>query len=211
MTEEWCKDQKLKIALHFHECLKQESLGHRQTILRAFSLSVAGLLAVIAGIISTENRIQTPLSTWLTAGLFAVVIIMVKFMICQRIKSNEAINQALEIERRISCYCHDRIIPEKTLLPEDWNTKHTGVTRADILQFCTLVGIVVFVAAIVYFKSKSFSEHTPVSGIVLFSIILFTVFVPNLFMRKDDFDWPPFLLITLVVELAVILILCANL
>jgi FtsH-binding integral membrane protein len=210
LADKWCKDQKVKLALHFHSALRQESYGHRQSILRGFSLSVAGLLAVLAGVLSKGVHLPNHLGSWMVVGLFTLVILIIAFMFGQRRKSNEALRKALDIERRLSCYEPYAIFPDCTLLPPKWNVPRSSVSRADILQFLTLVFLVIFISATVFFLRQPTSANTAFFATAWFTMLIFSILFPLLVVRNHSNAWPTFLLSILAVELAILLLFACR-
>ncbi len=126
-------DEKLRFA---YESLHRSALGSGQGIYNAFSLSMAGLLVLLGGVIASEN---ITLNLKITIGIAVplIGILICCFMRLQRNGVVKCVNKMREIEKKLNI---------DTVLPEDYSRPirtHRGFTKADWTQIIALAVLVI--------------------------------------------------------------------
>lgn len=141
------------LLLAVYEGQRSESLQHRQSLFNAFSLSLAGLLAMAAGVLAAP-KLDTGLR-WLVAGVVVIVCASMFMLIRkQRAESEKAMCIMRRIESYLRLFEKGSVIPNETVLPSDFATPPClpcGLTAGDWLQAGALVLVGVGILGLLYF------------------------------------------------------------
>lgn len=138
-----------KILLSVYEAQRQESLQHRQTIFSTFSLSMVGLMAVLAGVIAPGHMPST-LKWPVAIAIVVISISTIRFIRQQRQESEKAMRIMRSVEDRLGFYDPGRYLPGQPLLPAEYSRSHatrTGFSREDLFSAASilLLGIVIII------------------------------------------------------------------
>jgi len=90
-------EQQREILLFVHQSQHEESLQHRRSILNAFSLSVTGLMAIMAGAIAI-GHMSVNLKNGVVIAIVVVWVSVIAFIRQERQKSEEAMEILRSIE-----------------------------------------------------------------------------------------------------------------
>src|SRR5206468_5100631 len=120
---------------------RAESLQHRQSLFNAYSLSLAGLMAIAAGVLAVSDLDAG--MRWVVAILVVVVCVTMLLLIHKQRTESE---KAMRIMRRIEVYLRlcepGALIPGESVLPEDFvrpPVVRFGLTTGDWLQAGALI------------------------------------------------------------------------
>ncbi len=142
-----------EILLHFHQSQHEEALQHRQSILNSFSLSTAGLLALLGGAIAA-GYMSLALKCVVGGAAFIVYWLIGLFIGAQRRKTEEAMHIMRTIEKQLRAYDVGTYVPDEPLLPERFKNPQTIclglLSRGDILQVVTLLLLFAAIAVVLY-------------------------------------------------------------
>jgi hypothetical protein len=144
-------DERREILLFVHQSQHEESLEHRQSILSAFSLSMAGLLAIMAGAITT-NSLSVPAKVGIGVGVFIAFASVTLFIRQQRRKSESAREIQRNIERELSLYEENVYLDEQAVLPQKFETPQRdflGLTHVDLTLIAPLFLLSVCIIVVV--------------------------------------------------------------
>jgi len=119
-VDELHSEQK-EILRFVHQSQHEEALAHRQSISNAFSLSLTGLMVILGGVISVEQK-----PSWFRWGIPIAVIFICWVEICfmkqQRRETEKAMEILIQIERQLGLYEKDRYLPDKPVFLEEFST-----------------------------------------------------------------------------------------
>ncbi len=134
------------------QSLHEESLGHRNSIFNVFSLTLAGLMTVLAGILAL-GHMQTSLKWSIVVAITLVWVAAVSFMHQQRRKSDYAMRIMRRIETQLELDKVGAYIPGMRVFPEDFTDESGRSTdesrgsrifsRGDWYLVLTLTGLAV--------------------------------------------------------------------
>jgi FtsH-binding integral membrane protein len=112
---------KLDVLLAVYQSQRQEALQHRQNMFNAFSLTVAGFMVILAGVVSTSSL--SCVLRWVV-GLAVVVIclVVILFIRQQRRKTREGMSILLPIERELRLFERGEYLQDRSVLPSDFST-----------------------------------------------------------------------------------------
>jgi len=133
-------DEDLRFA---HNLLQKNALGHGTGIYNAFSLSMAGLLVLLGGVIASANRTSIP-ELPICIGVSIVGFLICRFMWLQRKASINCINKMGKIEKRLGI---------DVILPRDYRKPPItckGFTKADWTLVTALVVLVILIIFTLY-------------------------------------------------------------
>jgi hypothetical protein len=141
--------QPQEILLSVYEAQRQESLQHRQTIFNTFSLSMVGLMAILAGVIAPGHMPST-LKWPVAIAIVIISISTIRFIRQQRQESEKAMRIMRSVENHLGFYEPGRYWPDQSLLPKEYSKSHTtwtGLSRADLFSAASilLLGIVIII------------------------------------------------------------------
>jgi hypothetical protein len=129
-------EQKREILIFVHQSQRDESLEHRKSIHTAFSLTMAGLAAILAGVISA-GQIGSYQKVGVGIAIMSLCFITLLFMRQQRQEARAAMDILIPIEEELELYEKDIYLKDKSVLPDEFRKpKPTtiGLTRGDRLQ-----------------------------------------------------------------------------
>lgn len=134
-----------------HQAQRDESLGHRKSIFNAFSLSMAGLLVVLAGVVSADAMLP------ILKGVISFAVVVVGIMICsfiwqQRQESEKGMKIMRQIERQLGLYDVGRYISGQEVLPTELQgptNMKLGITKGDWFQVIPLVLLALSIIVVV--------------------------------------------------------------
>jgi hypothetical protein len=130
-----------EVLLSIHQSQHEESMGHRQSIFRAFSLSMAGLMAVLAGAVA-PGYMAPDLKWGVGVAVVVACVFIIRFIRQQRQESERAMQILRTIETRLGLYEKDKYVPEKSVLPEEFSKPQAirmGLSRGDRFLVVALV------------------------------------------------------------------------
>jgi hypothetical protein len=136
------ESQKQEMLRFVHQSLHETSLQHRQSIFNIFSLSIAGLMVVLGGVISI-NKMSYNLKCVIGVEVTIACFILLVFMWQQRSKSEKAmkIMRKIEIQLRL---CEGNVyLPNEPVFTEEFCKPKTwlGLTYGDWLQVLIIVSL----------------------------------------------------------------------
>ena len=111
--EELGKEQR-EVLLFIHQSQREESLGHRHSMLSAFSLSMTGLMAILAGAIAIGHI--SPGTKWGVALAIVVVVLSI---------FDHAIDRRATVPLRSGCVSAGRIRLTPVFQAPSFNTHTT--------------------------------------------------------------------------------------
>lgn len=143
------KQGDIDILLSVVQGQRQESIQHRQTILNLFSLSIAGLMVILGGVISA-NKLSCELIWIIGIGIGTICICIPLFICQQRKESDKGMEVMRTIEKHLKLYKENSFIPGKSILPGSFANEKRGLTTADYFQTFTIIflGLIIILAII---------------------------------------------------------------
>jgi len=153
-------DRKIDILLSVRQSQHEEAMGHTSAICSAFSLSVAGLLAMMAGVVAANSMPNTWFRLLLALAVAVAVCFIVCYMLDQRRKSDEARIIQSCIETELELCTEGRYLSGKSVLPPECcrkeltEQKKTGwsLTQADRYLVPPLISLGVLVILVILLK-----------------------------------------------------------
>ena len=133
-----------EILLFVHQHQYEAPLGHRQAILNAFSLTMTGMMAMMAGAIAI-GKMSITSKLGFSCAIIIVCTITALFIQRQRQQSEEAMKILRSIEGPLGLYEKNAYLPGDSVLPESYSRPQStrmGFTKIDQL----LVGSVVLLS-----------------------------------------------------------------
>lgn len=134
-------EQDQEVLLAVYEGQRAESLQHRQSLFNAYSLSLAGLMAIAAGVLAVSD-----LMVGLRVVIAAVVVVVCVSMFLLIHKQRAESEKAMQIMRRIESYLQlfesGALIPGESVLPPGFANPPVlkcGLTEGDWLQAGALI------------------------------------------------------------------------
>jgi len=122
-----------ELLLAVYEGQRAESLQHRQTIFNSFSLSMAGLLAIAAGIVA-PGHLPVELKCIIGSVVLIVLASISIFIVSQRAESEKSMKIMRKIELHLNLFEPNAVITDDTVLPKKYSkpARFTlGLTTAD--------------------------------------------------------------------------------
>lgn len=122
-----------EILMFVHQHQHEASLGHRQAILNAFSLTMTGLMAMMAGAIAI-GKMSIASKLGFSFATIIVCTITVLFIRLQRQKSEEAMKILRSIEGPLGLYEKNAYLSGESVLPESFTKSQKtwmGFTKID--------------------------------------------------------------------------------
>ncbi len=131
-----------EILLHIHQIQHDQSLSHRQSIFNAFSLALAGLMALMAGALA-PGKMSLGLKIPVSTAVVAACVIIIIYIHRQRESSERAMGIIRAIDKRLDLFEPNEYLPGKSVLPETYacpQPKWGGFsTRIDVWLVSALV------------------------------------------------------------------------
>jgi len=129
-----------ELLLAVYEGQRTESQQHRQTIFNSFSLSMAGLLAIAAGVVAPGHLLVE--LKWIIAAVVFIVLASISIFIrSQRAESEKAMKVMRKIERHLRLFKKSAFITDETVLPLEFSQPPRftlGMTKADWFHVSSL-------------------------------------------------------------------------
>jgi uncharacterized membrane protein YhhN len=146
---------------------RSESLQHRQSLLNAYSLSLAGLMAIAGGILVAPK--VTAASRWIIVAVVVIVCVSMFMLIRrQRAESEKAMCIMRNIENHLGLFSVGTLIPNEIVLPEEFTKSphmRCGLTSGDWLQARTLLLVGIGIVSLVLFRpSEMAADIAPSSN-----------------------------------------------
>jgi len=141
--------------LAVYEGQRAESLQHRQSIFNAFSVSLAGLLAIAVGV-AAQDHLEPPLKWTIAIAVFIVWVSIFIFIRSQRAESEKAMDVMRKIESNLKLFEEDAFISKDTVLPPDLAVSPTlilGMKKADRFLVGSLAFVTIGVWFLLYFMA----------------------------------------------------------
>jgi hypothetical protein len=138
--EELGKEQR-EVLLFIHQSQREESLAHRRSILTAFSLSMTGLMAILAGAVAIGHI--SPGTKWGVAlAVVSVVLSVFCFIWGQRKKAEEGMEIVRSVEGRLRLFQPGVYLAEDFRLPESFKgPARTPVSPLTWNDLCEVVSL----------------------------------------------------------------------
>jgi len=153
-----------ELLLAVYEGQRAESLQHRQTIFNSFSLSMAGLLAIAAGVVA-PGHLSCELKVIIAVVVLFVVISITYFICTQRAKSEEAMKIMRELEKHFRLFDKGTIIEGKQILPDKYKQSPHGVPVADLVHIFSLAGVCVGIWFLLLFSPTADTALGPTATV----------------------------------------------
>ena len=146
-----------EILLFVHQHQHEASLGHRQAILNAFSLTMTGMMAMMAGAIAI-GKMSITSKLGFSFAVIIVCTITAFFIRLQRQKSEEAMKILRSIEGPLGLYEKNTYLPGESVLPKSYSkpqSTRTGFTTIDQILIGSVVLLSLSVILVVVFLPSS--------------------------------------------------------
>ncbi|MFC2004812.1 hypothetical protein ACFLUY_01165 [Chloroflexota bacterium] len=123
----------------------EKTKGHHNSIFNAFSLSIAGLLVLLAGIVNVGFMLFC--NKWIIGFTVSIIgLVVLVFIIQQRREIEKARIIMRPIERKLRLYDEGAYIPETRILPRQFEGKFPILTKGDWLLVIPIVLLVIAIA-----------------------------------------------------------------
>ncbi len=141
-----------EVLLFVHQSQHEESMQHRQSIFNAFSLSMAGLMAIVAGAIA-PGYMASNLKWGVGVAVAVVCVFIIHFIRQQRQESEKAMGILRTIEKQLELYENGKYILGTSVLPQGFTkspTRLLGFTRGDWFAIFALVFLGLSIIAVLF-------------------------------------------------------------
>jgi hypothetical protein len=105
-----------EVLLAVYQGQRAEAAQHRQSIFNAFAFSIAGLLAIAAGVVA-PGHLGAQLKWMIAIVTLIVWVSMCIYIRSQRVESDKAMAVMREIERHLKLFDKGALIPDVAILP----------------------------------------------------------------------------------------------
>jgi hypothetical protein len=119
-------DKELEVLLQVYGGQRSEARGKKTTIFNLFSLTAAGLLTIIAGLVAAAAGIGLGAKVVVGLGVLIMLLLVLRFTQQQRDGVEEARQIMINIEEHLGLFESGRYLRDKSVYPPEYRESPRG-------------------------------------------------------------------------------------